>query len=128
MLDLAENNIWKELSSCGNSAEIPVLLQQCVQNPTKDVLEEICYYRIYCQNTLYQTTFAAFPYLIKILEQLRNSNTTLCFESVLNLGSILCNLDNKDEYFKQIMEPSTVKKEIIEDIINSYNIAFAQFR
>jgi len=126
MLALSETNIWKELSSSDSNPEkLPQLLKQFSEHPSQERFDEIHYY-IYCQETLYQTTFAAFPYLIDVCQQ--TDNEELRWYTILNIGSILCELDNDGKYFQQLMHHETIDKKVMEDIVQSYLDSFKTFQ
>lgn len=125
MLKLSETNIWEKLSCSSDPAELPQLLKKCIEKPSKELIDEIHYY-IYCQETLYQTTFAAFPYLVDICRQTQDEE--LRWYIILNLGAILCELDNEGKYFHQLMQHETIDKKTLDEIARSYLESFDTYK
>jgi len=126
MLKLSETNIWKELSSSSSNPEkLPLLLKEFTEHPSKDLFDDIHYY-IYCQETLYQTTFAAFPYLVEACQQ--TDEEELRWYTLLNIGAMLCELDNEGKHFQQLMHHDTIENKIMENIIQSYLDSFKTFK
>ncbi|REC63680.1 hypothetical protein DRF65_02910 [Chryseobacterium pennae] len=70
MLPLTEISEWEKLNSAfNNSEEIPELIQKLSETFDIDLMIEITTEYISHQMSLYEVTFAAFPYLIELIEK-----------------------------------------------------------
>lgn len=123
MLPLTAPDIWEQLETpYGAPEEIPALIEELENSFSTESLNEICWEYIYHQNTLDELTFATIPYLIAICE--KSSDQDFKMEAFINIGVILSEMGIGGSLLFEIFENSTLDKEIVNEIITSYNKAF----
>lgn len=122
MLDLNDLETWNKIDNpFHNSKNIPLLIKKLKQTFDKEILAELIFEYMYHQGTLYEATFATFPYLIEICESSNDLNYHL--ETLLNSTACLAEFNEKDE-LEAIFENSKCSFETITDIIGSFREAF----
>lgn len=127
MLPLTDPDTWKQLENpYGNSADLPALIAELEKSFSTEILNEICWEYIYHQNSLYEATFATIPHLIRICEKSTDPNFKMA--AFMNMGVILAELDVTGILVPQTFDDSTLEKETVAAIINSYNEAFKRLR
>ena len=109
-----------------NSGDIPVLTEQLRRTYSEKILDEICWEYIYHQHSLYEVTFATFPYLVDFCEMTKDAGFKL--KTFLNLGVILSELDTDDILLTQTFANSKIEKEITKSIIASFKISFQKLK
>lgn len=123
MLPLTAPDIWKQLETpYGAPEEIPALIEELKNSFSTETLNEICWEYIYHQNTLDELTFATIPYLIAICE--KSSDQDFKMEAFINIGVILSEMGIDGSLLFETFEKSTLDKEIVNDIVDSYNKTF----
>jgi hypothetical protein len=123
MLRLTDTDTWAILEGPFNhSRDLPVLIEQLGQTYSEKILNEICWEYMYHQGSLYEATFATFPYLVDLCEKVNDKNFKL--QIFLNLGGILSELDAEDTILVQTFAGSKIDKNIVVDIIISFKEYF----
>jgi len=90
------SDVWGKLSGPYSSAEnIPVLLQQLMQQYNQELFDEIFQEYLYHQNTIYTVTYAAMPFLAQIA--CSTSDAEVRKELFVNCGIIEASRDERDE-------------------------------
>ncbi|GEM_PF-1974948 len=127
MVKLDEIKTWEKLNSPSvNSGKIPALIKELNIAYSSQILDELCWECIYHQNSLYEVTFAAVPYLIDFCESTNNKGHKL--DLFLNLGVILCELDRNENLLYDTFKNSKYDKETIKDIIETFKISFEKLK
>ncbi|MCW3465894.1 hypothetical protein [Chitinophaga nivalis] len=127
MLTLDNIAIWEKLDSpFEDAAQVPGLLAQLEQTASGEILDEICWEHIYHQQTVYEVTFAAVPYLIQFCETSQDPDYKL--HIYLNLAVILATLDPEDQLLHNIFANSACDPAAVATIIASYQQAFGQLK
>jgi len=127
MLKLTDIDTWTKLTSpYDNSRDIPVLIEQLEKTYSEKTLDEICWEYIYHQQSLYEVTFAAFPYLLDFCETATDFSFKL--KAFINLGLILSELDADDILLTQTFDNSNLDTTVIEDIVESFKASFQKLK
>ncbi|WP_230658905.1 hypothetical protein [Psychrobacter sp. I-STPA10] len=93
MLPLDELQLWQKLDSAYGDAEtLPELILTLTKTEDSDVADEIVWEIIYHQGSVYQSTLATVPYLVKIAQE--TTNVDLKMNLVLSLGTLLTGFDS----------------------------------
>ncbi|BAP31482.1 uncharacterized protein CHSO_2445 [Chryseobacterium sp. StRB126] len=124
MLPLTEISQWKKLSSAfNNSEEIPELLQKLSETFDIDLMIEITTEYISHQMSLYEVTFAVFPYLIELIEKTEDHEFKL--ETFLYTMAMFSEYGG-DEEMDFIFLDSKCDPEKIVEIKNTFNNSFGK--
>lgn len=127
MLKLTDIDIWTKLKSpFENSGDIPVLIEQLEKTYSDKTLDIICWEYIYHQKSLYESTFATFPYLVNFCETATDASFKL--NAFINLGLILSELDTGDILLTQAFANSKLDKEVIKSITESFKESFQKLK
>ncbi|WP_152395883.1 hypothetical protein [Paenibacillus guangzhouensis] len=90
------SDIWGQLTGPYGSADnVPVLLQQLVQEYSQEVFDELFQEYLFHQNTIYTATYAAMPFLAQLA--CTTSDAEVRKELFINCGIIEASRDGRDE-------------------------------
>jgi len=90
------SDVWGKLTGPYSSADnVPVLLQQLVQEYSQDVFDELFQEYLFHQNTIYTATYAAMPFLAQLA--CSTSDAEVRKELYINCGIIEASRDGRDE-------------------------------
>lgn len=93
MIQLDETVIWKQLSGIyGNSEEIPPLISELAKTNKKETADELIWEYLYHQGSIYESTLASIPHLVKIIKD--SDNDTFKMDLILSLGTVLIGYDS----------------------------------
>ena len=127
MLKLTDIDSWTKLTSpYENSGGIPVLIEQLGNTYSGKTLDEICWEYIYHQQSLYEVTFATFPYLIGFCET--TTDVSFKLKAFINLGLILSELDADDILLTQTFGNSRLDIDVIKALIESFKESFQKLK
>jgi hypothetical protein len=127
MLKLTDIDTWTKLTSpYENSRDMPVLIVQLDKTHSEKTLDEICWEYIYHQQSLYEVSFATFPYLVNICETATDASFKL--KAFINLGLILSELDADDILLTQTFDNSKLDIDVIKGIIESFKESFRKLK
>lgn len=126
MLKLEPLHIWEKLSSpYGNSEEIPALLSELSKTYDKEIADELLWEYIYHQGSVYENTFATFPYLLKIACE--SDKLTFKLDIIVSLGVVLVDYDETSD-LENIFEGSLLHTKNQEIIREAFLKAFQEFK
>lgn len=123
MITLDDKKLWQSFSAYANGEEVLLLVKALERESSVALLGEICWENIYHQNTLYQTTLATVPYLMKVAQQA--NDRVYQFETFVHTGIILAELDRDETYLNAIINdgklPDMIKHELKAAFQQSFN-------
>ncbi|WP_338766293.1 hypothetical protein WAF17_03480 [Bernardetia sp. ABR2-2B] len=123
-----EEKYWKKFSNpYGSSDELPALLQQLDNHFEQELFDTICWEYIYHQGSLYQSTIAAFPYLLKIIT--KEENRAIQLDAYTSLGVIIAVLYENEVHLNSIIEDDNYKldNEIKQNLYISFKESYKSF-
>lgn len=124
MLPLTEISEWKKLGSAfNNSEEIPELIQKLSETFDIDLMIEITTEYISHQMSLYEVTFAVFPYLIELIEKAEDHEFKL--ETFLYTMAIFSEYGGDGEMDFIFLDSKCDPEKIVE-IKNTFNNSFGK--
>ena len=127
MLKLTDIDTWTKLTSpFENSRNIPVLIEQLAKTYSEKTLDEICWKYIYHQQSLYEVTFATFPYLVDFCETATGDSFKL--KAFINLGLILSELDADDILLTKTFSNCKLDIDLTKGIIESFKVSFQKLK
>lgn len=126
MLQLTETSEWKKLGNAfNNSEEIPELIRTLSKTYDIDLMIEIITEYISHQMSLYEVTFAVFPYLIELIEKAEDHKFKL--ETFL-YTAILFSQYGGDEEMDFIFLHSKCNPEKILEIKKAFKDSFEKLK
>ncbi len=91
-----DSDVWRKLTGPYGSADnVPVLLQQLMQEYSQEVFDELFQEYLFHQNTIYTATYAAMPFLAQLASS--TSDAEVRKEMFINCGIIEASRDRRDE-------------------------------
>ncbi|UED71593.1 hypothetical protein [Brevibacillus sp. HD3.3A] len=91
-----DSDIWGKLTGPYSTADnVPVLLQQLIQEYDQGIFDELFQEHLFHQNTIYTATYAAMPFLAQIA--CSTSDAEVRKELFINCGVIEASRDERDE-------------------------------
>ncbi|SCW65884.1 hypothetical protein SAMN04487970_102552 [Paenibacillus tianmuensis] len=90
------SDVWGKLTGPYGTAEnVPVLLQQLMEQYSQEIFDELFQEHLFHQNTIYTATYAAMPFLAQIA--CSTSDAEVRKELFINCGIIEASRDGRDE-------------------------------
>lgn len=126
MLDLNRTDIWKVLEApIKEVAKLPELLKELRATENTKILSEICCYYIYCQNTIYQSTFVTIPHLVDIYKS--SNNTKFKADILLDLSYVVGSM--ADCHFgHNVVDEGNFDESLSQELSNAFFQAFAELK